>query len=463
MSSSQTVNAAFAKSTGTKKLTVTVTGNGTVTGGGIACTSAGGSRCSASETADSTVTLSATPGSGAGFTSWGGACAGSAPTCTVTMSSDQTVSATFTGGGGSAPSTFPLTVSVSGDGTVEGGGVSCGTGGSACSQNEPAGSAVTLSATPAAGRSFEGWGGDCSGTSPTCSVTMSSARSVTATFSGGSSTEAMLSVTVSGRGTVSGGGITCGNGANACSAPESQDSSVGLTAVPAAGWTFGGWGGACSGVIPSCTVAMTAAKSVTARFTAAPGRSAAAAGLRSRGRPVVTRTRSGYAVTLRFRTSRRATVRVRALRAGRLEAAFTFAAAPGAGAVGPFPLAKAGFYAFELTQSGRALRWHACLGRCGEAAGRVAGPFTLERRAATVIDAGALWSVSIHFGSTQPAGVGLRIYRGKRLVRDVQFASRSGLVSAGPFLLSPGNYTLRLRAVDVFGRGRRLTWVAVLP
>jgi uncharacterized repeat protein (TIGR02543 family) len=464
MSSSQTVNAAFAKSAATKKLTVTVAGNGTVTGSGIACTSAGGSQCSADETTDSTVTLTATPGSGAGFTGWGGACAGSATTCTLTMSSDQTVSATFTGsGGGVAPSTFALTVSVSGEGTVTGGGVSCGAGRSVCSENQPAGSAVTLTATPAEGGAFEGWGGACSGTSPTCSLTMSSARTVNATFSGGSSTGVPLTVSVAGRGTVSGGGIRCGNGANSCSASQTQGSSVGLTAVPAAGWSFAGWGGACTGEIPTCTVEMNTAKTVSARFASTTGSAGAGEGLRSRGRPVVTRTRTGFSVTLRFRTSRRATVRVRALRAGRLETAFSFAAAPGFAAVGPFPLAKAGFYAFELTQSGRALRWHACLGRCGEAAGRVAGPFTLERRAATVIDAGALWSVSIHFDSTQPAGVGLRIYRGKRLARDVRFASRSGRVSAGPFLLSPGNYTLRLRATDAFGRIRGLAWVAVLP
>jgi hypothetical protein len=41
---------------------------------------------------------------------------------------------------------------------------------------------------------------------------------------------------------------------------------VTLTAVAAAGSTFGGWGGACTGT-GTCTVSMTAARSVTATLT----------------------------------------------------------------------------------------------------------------------------------------------------------------------------------------------------
>lgn len=42
--------------------------------------------------------------------------------------------------------------------------------------------AVTLTATPDAGRLFSGWSGDCSGSTPTAAVTMDQARSCTATF-----------------------------------------------------------------------------------------------------------------------------------------------------------------------------------------------------------------------------------------------------------------------------------------
>jgi hypothetical protein len=156
-------------------------------------------------------------------------------------------------------------------------------------------------------------------------------------------------------------------------------------------------------------------------------------------------------------------VRVRALRAGRLETALSFTASSGPATVGPFPLAKPGFYAVDLTQSRRVLRWGVCLGRCGETAGRAAaGPFTFTRLAPTVVDAGALWSVTLHFRATQPAGADLRIYRGRILVREVRFASRVGIDVAGPLLLSPGTYRLHLTATDAYGRVRKLTWVALL-
>ena len=123
--------------------------NGTVTGGGIACSSGSGTGCAADENADSEVTLTATPPSGGSFTGWSGACSGSNAVCTVTMSADRSVTATFSGGGGGGtPSTFPLTVSVVGDGTVTGGGLNCGSGATTCSATLNAGTTVTLTATP---------------------------------------------------------------------------------------------------------------------------------------------------------------------------------------------------------------------------------------------------------------------------------------------------------------------------
>ena len=79
-------------------------------------------------------------------------------------------------------STYALTVTRSGSGTVTSSpaGISCG---ATCTASFSSGTAVTLTATPAAGSTFGGWSGACSGTGA-CQVTMSAARAVTATFSG---------------------------------------------------------------------------------------------------------------------------------------------------------------------------------------------------------------------------------------------------------------------------------------
>jgi len=85
-------------------LTVTVVGQGSVSGGGIDCPGI----CGVSKAAGSTVTLTATPAAGSTFTGWSGACAGTGP-CELTMDSDEEVSASFAprpgdgGGGGQQP------------------------------------------------------------------------------------------------------------------------------------------------------------------------------------------------------------------------------------------------------------------------------------------------------------------------------------------------------------------------
>jgi uncharacterized repeat protein (TIGR02543 family) len=82
--------------------------------------------------------------------------------------------------------------------------------------------------------------------------------------------QALYTLTVnksgSGSGTVtsSPAGINCGVD---CSENYMQNTSVTLTAAPAAGSVFTGWSGSCSGT-GSCTVSMTAARTVTATFQA---------------------------------------------------------------------------------------------------------------------------------------------------------------------------------------------------
>ncbi|MCE9572320.1 MAG: hypothetical protein K8W52_04125, partial [Deltaproteobacteria bacterium] len=77
-------------------LTVITEGTGTVTSSpaGIDC----GATCTATIdplAVPQTFTFTASPGAGAGFAGWGGACGGSFPTCTVTVRGATTVRALF--------------------------------------------------------------------------------------------------------------------------------------------------------------------------------------------------------------------------------------------------------------------------------------------------------------------------------------------------------------------------------
>src|SRR6266508_2424878 len=381
------------------QLTVNVTGNGNISGGTGAINCGNGANiCSANFAVGTTVTLIATPATGATFTSWTDACGGSATTCTVSMSASRSVNATFTGGPAPGTATVALSVSVIGNGTVTGGGIRCGSGSTVCTANQAPNAVVTLIATPDTGATFTGWGGACFGTS-TCVLTMNTAKSVTATFSGGTAPSFQVVVTVTGRGTVKGGAISCGNGLTACSTSLAPNTTLVLTALPATGATFRGWGGACSGTNKTCTVTVTAATSVTAAFTGAAtgggGGTVGGARLTALSRPLVRRSATGYLVTLRFKTSLAGTARVRGTRAGRLVTSLAVRVPAGNATIGPFPVRKPGFFTFEVRLGTRALRWRTCLGLCGAAA--TAPRFVLTRETPTVTRTGVVWSVTLRF------------------------------------------------------------------
>lgn len=144
--------------------------------------------------------------------------------------------------------------------------------GSTCSASFTSSTSVTLTAAPGAGSTFAGWSGDCSGTG-TCQVTMSQARSVTATFANSPPVQRTLTVARSGTGsgtaTSNPAGINCGS---TCSAQFNGGTQVILTASAASGSTFTGWsGGGCSGT-GTCRVTMSADQAVTATFSANPPR-----------------------------------------------------------------------------------------------------------------------------------------------------------------------------------------------
>jgi uncharacterized repeat protein (TIGR02543 family) len=129
---------------------------------------------------------------------------------------------------------------------------------------------VTLIAMPDAGSGFAGWGGACSGTQATCSVTMDAAKTVTATFT--QQQLFTLSVAIdpqsTGAGTLTSSpdGINCGAD---CTEVYASGTVVTLTEHPTASSVFDGWGGACSGTsgaMSTCSVTMDDAKTATARF-----------------------------------------------------------------------------------------------------------------------------------------------------------------------------------------------------
>ncbi len=177
MSSNKSVTATF----GSNILTVSKigVGSGTVTSGpaGINC----GATCSSGFVPGTTTSLTALPATGSTFLGWSG-CTGTTGTngniCNVDMNGDKTITATF--------GTNVLTVSKIGSGLVtsSSGSINCG---STCSAGFGDGTIVSLTATPASGLNvdFLGWSG-CTSTAGSngtiCSVTMTSGRSVTATF-----------------------------------------------------------------------------------------------------------------------------------------------------------------------------------------------------------------------------------------------------------------------------------------
>jgi uncharacterized repeat protein (TIGR02543 family) len=160
-----------------------VVGSGTVSGSGLNCRVTGSTSCTSPQAADASVTINAVASAGYAFSGWSGACSGTSPTCSVAMSNDQSVTATFKS---TASPTARLSLSVAGHGTVTGLTTACvgksATKPTACSQSVKTGSTVSLKAIPAKGYVFAGWSGNCAGTKRTCSVVMSTDAQVLATF-----------------------------------------------------------------------------------------------------------------------------------------------------------------------------------------------------------------------------------------------------------------------------------------
>ncbi len=240
-------------------LTVQSPTNGVISGtGGINCPST----CAAAFDAGQRVILNATPSPGNVQLGWGGACAGTpgGTACTVTMTGDRTVSATF------GPPRPRLTVTVSGNGRVTGpGGLNCpGT----CSIAYNPGQPISLTATPGAGSGIVSWGGACAGAgrARTCALTMNGDKAVSIRFD----TRKKLLVTSDqfepngGAGVQGPGGLFC---QRVCTWTFDPGQQITLTAF-ANGLDFLGWGRACAsrGQNLTCTLVMDRDLEVSARF-----------------------------------------------------------------------------------------------------------------------------------------------------------------------------------------------------
>jgi hypothetical protein len=203
------------------------------------------------------------PAAGSGFAGWGGDCADTPVTadCVVTVVADTSVSASFT-----QQYQLAVTRDGGGTGTVSGSGIDCGI---TCVVMLDEGIEATLTATPAAGSVFTGWGGACDGTPVTadCVVRVDADTNVSATFVPATQ-QYTLTVTQSGSGRVTSSpkGINCGKH---CTSTFGVGTSVTLTAKPTGKkHQFLGWSGACSGsgTALTCTVPMLSDQSVGAVF-----------------------------------------------------------------------------------------------------------------------------------------------------------------------------------------------------
>lgn len=165
-------------------LTVNKTGTGAAAGvvtgspAGINC----GATCAFGYPGGQTVVLTANPPVGTVFTGFTGCDSSTATTCTVTMAlaMGRAVTANFT--------TVPIrnltvTKSGTGNGNVAGTGISCGAD---CTEAYNDGTNVVLSATPVApGSRFSSWVGCDAPSASTCTMNMTSDKTVTAIFTQG--------------------------------------------------------------------------------------------------------------------------------------------------------------------------------------------------------------------------------------------------------------------------------------
>jgi subtilisin family serine protease len=213
-------------------LTAQAHGAGTIASsdGGINC----GATCIHKYPKGTTVTLTATAGSGAVFSHWLGPCAAQANPCIVAVTRYTPVAADFTS---------PVTVAVTGAGTVAStpAGINCPA--ATCTATFPARTQVTLTVSATAGSVFNGWGGACSGIASSCTLTIDAAKSVSAQFVDHRALTLAFSGSGKARVVSTPTGIDCGA---TCVASFPPGAVVTLTSTPGPDTYLANWG------LPGC-------------------------------------------------------------------------------------------------------------------------------------------------------------------------------------------------------------------
>lgn len=164
-----------------RRLTVSKLGPGvgTVTGTGINCGPGAANDCQEDYDHGTSVTLTATADANSVLNGWSGCDVATGNECTVAMEAARDVAATFN----LVQRHLIVTKTGPGIGVVTGTGIDCGTETRTdCEHDYDHGTAVKLKATSDPNSAFAGWTGCDVATGKDCTVNMTAAKSVTATF-----------------------------------------------------------------------------------------------------------------------------------------------------------------------------------------------------------------------------------------------------------------------------------------
>jgi uncharacterized repeat protein (TIGR02543 family) len=239
MNANKTVTANFTRKDYSLAINITPTGGGTVTK----------SPSKSTYFYEDQVTLTATPASGYRFVRWEGDASGTNASTTITIDTDENVTAVF-------EQIIGLSLTISSNPA---------TGGSVTKNPDKTsytyGETVTLTAIPANGYDFDYWSGDASGSNTSTAITMNANKTVTANF-----TPKEYSVTIN---------ITPSGGGTVTKSPNQSTYSYGdqvtLTATPASGYSFVRWEGGASGTSASTILTIDSDENVTAVFETISG------------------------------------------------------------------------------------------------------------------------------------------------------------------------------------------------